>query len=315
MCCSTNWPEGERISRINVGFTAEWHHFQVYHGNIEAPSGKRTVYLAFKARPEQQGGSPDDFGRWFAEVGDADDDTRGRPVTERRSTMTLGMVLTTVGAVVGVSAMAFAGSDGAGWSTAVPLEMREGQEWCAMRHMEARDDQLPRIMLVGDSIVLGHAYHLANALRGVANVSWLATSRCLGDPAFDNELQLMLHQYDYDIIYFNNGLHGRAFTSAQYELALAATFEMLAALDATVVWRDSTHVNPERPDAGLSAIIAERNQIARKHAAKHGMQADGLGTFVAGDFIDSVHFAESARVSQAEQIANRVKANLKDAKE
>ena len=79
----------------------------------------------------------------------------------------------------------------------VGLEMREETEWCIVRHIGENKDDLPRVLLVGDSIVNAYADKVSELLKGDAYCSWLSTSRSLGDPVFDQELELMLSQYHF----------------------------------------------------------------------------------------------------------------------
>lgn len=63
-------PEGELIGQFDVGFTAEWTHFQLFHANITPISGKHTVCVVFKTRPVNHAAGAADLGYWFAEVDD-----------------------------------------------------------------------------------------------------------------------------------------------------------------------------------------------------------------------------------------------------
>lgn len=190
-------------------------------------------------------------------------------------------------------------------------EMREGIEWSFIRHQNANQVTLPRVLLVGDSIVGGYSFQVSKRLEGVANVSWYMTSRCMGDPEFDRELDLVLGQRDYDVIYFNNGLHGSRFSNKQYEDGLSRTFDTLAALDAVVVWRDNTLINPDVTDDAGRAQISDRNAIARRHAEKHGFQTDNLGTFEASAYQDKLHYTHDAQGAQAGHAADTIQKFLK----
>lgn len=64
--------DGELIGRIDVGFTAEWTHFQRFHLNISPISGVHRIYCVFKARPKPRVDPSKDIGSWFAEVGAAE---------------------------------------------------------------------------------------------------------------------------------------------------------------------------------------------------------------------------------------------------
>lgn len=59
---------GELVGRIDVGFTAEWTHFQRFHVNITPQSGVQKIVCVFKARPAPPVDPAKDVGIWFAEV-------------------------------------------------------------------------------------------------------------------------------------------------------------------------------------------------------------------------------------------------------
>ena len=192
----------------------------------------------------------------------------------------------------------------------VGLNMREGIEWCQMRHMNASQDQLPRILLVGDSITAGYSYPVNALLNDVAYCSWMTTSRCMGDPVFDEELALILGQYPYAVIYFNNGLHGAPFSDAQYEQATARVFSKLADTGAAVIWRDSTEVNPSMEDDVMRGRIERRNAIAHRYAAKHKFLIDNVGSFDAESYQDKLHFKTDTVKVQAEHVVATVESAL-----
>ena len=53
-------------------------------------------------------------------------------------------------------------------------------------------------------------------MKKEANAAKLTTSACACDPAFLLELKCVLTQYAFDVIHFNNGLHGMGYTEEQY---------------------------------------------------------------------------------------------------
>lgn len=197
---------------------------------------------------------------------------------------------------------------------AIGLEMQERIEWCGMRHIDANKDDLPRVLLVGDSIVGAHADKVSELLKDNAYCSWLTTSRCLGDPVFEQELELMLSQYDYAVIYFNNGLHGAPFTIKQYDSALDRVFAQLVDTGAIIVWRTITPINPNIDDKVGRERIDQRNAIAAKLAVKYSIEIDDLGTFRTENYIDSVHFNTAAIETQAKHVMKTIQKNIENEK-
>ena len=65
---------------------------------------------------------------------------------------------------------------------------RESIEWCQFYWFDTAAVHLPRILLIGDSIVAGHRQALAERLKGRATVAAFSTSKIVGDPALPREI-------------------------------------------------------------------------------------------------------------------------------
>jgi hypothetical protein len=101
--------------------------------------------------------------------------------------------------------------------TAVPQANRENTEWTDVWLTNCTKTDKPRVLLIGDSITKGYYGHVEKKLRGKAYTGRLATSLCAGDPAYIPTLKAVLLQTDFDVIHFNNGLHGTQYTEPQYK--------------------------------------------------------------------------------------------------
>ena len=95
--------------------------------------------------------------------------------------------------------------------------VRERIEWMDVWITDAEKSELPRVLLIGDSITRGYFSPVEKRLAGKAYCARLTTSKCVADPSFVNEVQLLLKQYKFDVIHFNNGLHGWGYTEEQYK--------------------------------------------------------------------------------------------------
>lgn len=97
--------------------------------------------------------------------------------------------------------------------------VREAIEWSNFRANSTQDTTLPRILLIGDSIVAGYNGKVAEELSGKMNVSFWASSKCVTDPDYFRELDTILGADHYDVISFNNGLHSLTTDRAEWEFA------------------------------------------------------------------------------------------------
>jgi len=63
------------------------------------------------------------------------------------------------------------------------MKPRESTEWCRFYWYNTENTTLPRVLLIGDSIVVGYNEKVVKRLEGKATVAFFSTSKCVGDPA------------------------------------------------------------------------------------------------------------------------------------
>ncbi|MGH9576593.1 MAG: sulfatase, partial [Terriglobales bacterium] len=85
--------------------------------------------------------------------------------------------------------------------------VREEIEWLNMWLPGNSVKDLPRVLLIGDSITQGYYQEVADRLKGRAVVARLTTSKSAGDDGLLAEVKLVLAQNRFDVVHFNNGLH------------------------------------------------------------------------------------------------------------
>src|SRR5438094_10675238 len=85
---------------------------------------------------------------------------------------------------------------------------REAIEWCDIWISHANETNLPRVLLIGDSIARDYYPEVEKRLAGKAFVARLATSRFVADPVLPKELELVLNQKRLDVGVCNYDMHG-----------------------------------------------------------------------------------------------------------
>jgi hypothetical protein len=96
---------------------------------------------------------------------------------------------------------------------------REAIEWCDIWISHANETNLPRVLLIGDSIARDYYPEVEKRLAGKAFVARLATSRFVADPVLLKEIELVLTGARFDVIQFNNGMHGWQHSEEAYRKA------------------------------------------------------------------------------------------------
>ena len=199
---------------------------------------------------------------------------------------------------------------------------REYIEWCDIWISHANETNLPRVLLIGDSITRDYYPEVEKHLAGKAYVARLCTSRFLTDPVLAKEIVLVLEGTKFDIIHFNNGMHGWQHSEQEYRKAFPkflATIRKYAP-DAKLVCatttplKESKTLPPGNQTESSDERIAARNAIALEAIEGKGIAVDDLNALVCGHpeyHSDNVHFNGDGVKVQAAQVAQQVEKLLK----
>lgn len=198
--------------------------------------------------------------------------------------------------------------------------IRERIEWIDIWVTDANKDDLPRVLLVGDSITRGYFSAVEKQLAGKAYCARLTTSKCVSDPTFNDDLLLLLKQYKFSAIHLNNGLHGWGYTEEQYRDGLSKTVVAMKkhAGDTKFIWATTTPVR-EKSDlqtfAERTDRVKVRNELAAEIMAKHKVSTDDLFELVKNhadwQSKDGVHFNAKGNEALAKQVAESVSQQLR----
>lgn len=181
------------------------------------------------------------------------------------------------------------------------------------------DHDLPRVLLVGDSITKAYSAEVETLLNGKAYVGRIATSRCVGDPTLLRELDAILTSTRFDLVHFNNGLHGWDYSEDEYQRYFP---ELIGAIrghqkQARLIWATTT---PVRVIGNLNEFEARtqrvkiRNTIAAQLLAGENISVNDL--FALGEQHaqyyrdDGVHFHPDGVLALARQVADVISSRL-----
>ncbi len=194
---------------------------------------------------------------------------------------------------------------------------REAIEWCDIWISHANETNLPRVLLIGDSITRDYYPEVEKQLVGKAFVARLSTSRFVADPVLLKEIELVLDAAKFDVVHFNNGMHGWQHSEADYQKALPKLIQTIRAHAprAKLIWAATTPLRDGKgvtydPKAEYSdERIAARNTIAAKIVMAQKIPTNDLNTAVRGHpeyHSDNVHFNSQGVQIQAAQVAGEV---------
>jgi len=194
---------------------------------------------------------------------------------------------------------------------------REAIEWCDIWISHANETNLPRVLLIGDSIVRDYYPEVEKRLAGKAFVARLATSRFVADPVLLMEVELVLNDAKFDVVLFNNGMHGWQHSEATYRKAFPKFIKTIRAHapKARLLWASTT---PLRDGKGVTSDtkaeysddrIAARNSLAAEMVAAQRLPTVDLNAAVRGHpefHSDNVHFHGQGSQILAAQVSAAV---------
>ena len=197
-------------------------------------------------------------------------------------------------------AAGFASSVAAAKPDAAP-PAREAIEWCDIWISHANETSLPRVLLIGDSIVRDYYPEVEKRLAGKAFVGRLATSRFVADPVLLKEIETVLDGTKFDVIVFNNGMHGWQHSEAEYRKAFPKLIKAIRAHapKAKLIWatttplRNGKDVTYDTKADYSDERIAARNAVAAEIVAAQKIPTVDLNAAVRGHpefHSDNVHF-------------------------
>ena len=184
---------------------------------------------------------------------------------------------------------------------------------------------IPRILLLGDSIRMSYQPHVSKLLDNQAEVVGPADN-CQYSLYTLSSLDRWIGELGKpDIVHWNNGIHDCGHNPARspvqipidvYAANLAFILDRLIAITPNVIWATITPVHPDRPSretewSWRNAEIDEYNNVASELMMSRGVPINDLHTLVWNDtatFLseDQLHLSEGGQQACARAVANSV---------
>ncbi|MBQ9728860.1 MAG: hypothetical protein IJV85_04615 [Clostridia bacterium] len=192
---------------------------------------------------------------------------------------------------------------------------KEYFEWIKSWCDKTTEKDLPRVLLVGDSITDGYQAKVRELLSGVCYVDYIATSYAIDSPMYVQLVKNFVKDSDYALVHFNHGLHGLHIPTRTYKSLMRKLSDWM--LQRTkVVFALSTHVMAEgskRSSGRWMKIVRPRNKAVLSLAATKNCAVDDLftvSTTLKERTEDGVHFMPEGYAVLAAKVAESIQAAL-----
>ncbi len=192
--------------------------------------------------------------------------------------------------------------------------MKERFEWIHSWCDETQQGDLPRVLLVGDSITHGYQAKVREFLRGVCYVDYVATSYAVDTKMYNELIKNFVKDSGYAAVHFNHGLHWKHLSKRSYKSRvkkLLQTFDGQAKLilaTTTKVYQEGN----KRLDSSWMKRVKERNAAIYELAEEKGYAIDDLYTVSAEmpkgkRYEDGTHYTADGYEVFATQVAACIK--------
>jgi len=232
--------------------------------------------------------------------------------------------------LLGGIVIAFALSSGCPAETRTPMRARD------LSFVAIQDKpELPRVLLIGDSISMGYTLAVRKLLEGRVNLH-RPPENCRSTRQTGERIESYLGTERWDVIHFNCGIHDLTLVGPdrkglrledggvvqvpldEYRRNLEQIVRRLQRTGATLVWASITPVSEVNAFRRPQDVVTY-NATAAEVMAATGVETNDLYSFALKEidagrmqWKDGVHFGESASAALALLIANKIEKVLKD---
>lgn len=196
--------------------------------------------------------------------------------------------------------------------------MKEQFEWIHSWCDDTLQNDLPRVLLVGDSITHNYQEKVRELLKGICYVDYVSTSYAIDAKIYNQLVYAFMTDSNYALIHFNHGLHGIHLSKKSYRSRVKKLLSKvnkdvkLILATSTIVYREGN----KRLDGAWMKRVRERNAAVTEIAEEKGYAIDDLYTVSASipkeyRYVDGTHYLQEGYAMLAEIVAECIHKELK----
>lgn len=193
---------------------------------------------------------------------------------------------------------------------------KERYEWIHSWCDETSNSELPRVLLVGDSITYGYQEQVRELLKGVAYVDYISTSYAIDSPLYDCLIKNFYFDSKYDVLHFNNGIHGAHMNVRTYKTRLAKLLKKLDCQKTIIANSTFCYEKGNAKPNTIMKFLAKRNCAVQEVANELKYQVNDLYSLSKTIPLkkrkdDGFHYTEEGSKIFALQVAEKIKEILR----
>ena len=202
----------------------------------------------------------------------------------------------------------------------------DGPQGWSVREAKVKNQNLPRVLLIGDSILNGYLATVVHELDGKANVDAWVNPYHQASEGLHEKLAGILAGKKYAVIHFNMGLHGWAKGRIPDGQFIPLTTKLVETLrtnapKARLIWASSTPVtikgHPTALDPAINPIIVNHNAMAAQVMTDAKIPINDLYTLMVNRLDlargDQFHWKPEGSLLQGRAVAASIAGQLKAA--
>ncbi len=194
---------------------------------------------------------------------------------------------------------------------------KERFEWIHSWCDETASNDLPRVLLIGDSITYGYQEQVRELLKGVCFVDYVSTSYSIDQPIYNSLIKNFFFDSKYDVLHFNHGLHGKFMNVRTYKSRIKKLLTKLGCKNTIIASSTVCYLKGNKKiDKSWQKIIDKRNFALKEISKEFGYTFNDLYQVsltvpIEERTPEGVHYTNKGYGYFAYQVAQKIKENIK----
>ncbi len=194
---------------------------------------------------------------------------------------------------------------------------KEIHEWIHSWCDETLSEDLPRVLLVGDSITHHYQEQVRELLIGKAYIDYISTSYSIDNPLYNSIIKNFFFNSKYDILHFNHGLHGWHMSPKTYKSKIKKLLEKLNCKNTIIANSTVVYLKGNKEiNQGAQKVIEKRNLAIEELAKENGYTFNDLHSIsrtIPTELRteEGIHYTEKGSTYLAKQVVEKIKNILK----